>query len=1090
MPRRYLLFRCWLIGCIFVACNTQPTPSDSLKDALACFDTIQNETRTKAWWFHGETQTTREGITADLESLKHAGLGGVVYYDQSHGKAEHALEGFSPQWWSMLRFAAEEAERLGLTFEVHISNGYVAGGKHIGPSQGMKRLVATERWFEGPGVVEETLEAPVSSFFKDVVVLAFPAPEGMGLTSDNQERRSWSNVRALKTDPMFSPDETQLTVIPVQAEPVYVYLEFKTPFTARSIQYEVRPRGKATTSATNVPAPPQATFVGTGYRILPDLGQLEVSMDGVRYERVCDLKPIYRAHERWRQKTISFPAVTGRFFRLKLHDWWEKDGSKPLEMQLGNIRLNGAAKVDQWEEKAGLFSEYIESDHTPEYAEAEVIDPARVVDLTQRMDTNGVLRWNVPEGKWMVMRFAYVPTGASTKHGRRNLMGLEVDRMSSQAAQYHWEQYVGLLLDSLNRSKSGKLSGVAMDSHEAGAQNWTDGFMADFARRRGYHPMTFLPAMWGYVVQDVSASNGFLFDVRRNIADMISENFYGTMDRLCRENGLMFTAQAIGNALCIVGDPIQAKSFVGKPQGEFWPIHPDGNYDIKESASAAHLYGKPIASAEAFTDAKHYHTLPEFKSLADYAYAFGINEFVVCAVPFQPQTDAFPGSTGGGRHYSISRSNSWWSYSKPFWDYQARNAHILRLGMPVIDLCVYLGENAPVKILTHRLPEIPGGYDFDACSSHALMTRMTADPNGIKLPDGMRYRMLVLPRNGEITFEALQKIEILLRSGAQVYGSKPRVSQSLRDRVQAEAYQQLADALWGKRASDTGSNRVGKGFLQWGIPLEQALLNAGIKPDVRMQHSNTKKSRIYYTHRRLKDADVYFLDNHSDTDVTDVFTFPVKGAYAQLWNTVTGQRFSIPLTQRLDSDVSMPLMLHARESYFVVLTDDAESLPEVQWLTNKTEVRNLNADWHTNFSSKWGGPGEIVLDSLRDWTQHPMPSVAFYSGTAIYRKTFDWSADRDPVWLQLTLLNSVARVFMNGRDAGVLWCAPWLLDVQPFLHAGKNELEIHVANTWINRMIADAALPASERITDAYPPIMQPNDAVQPSGLISARLIQ
>lgn len=264
------------------------------------------------------------------------------------------------------------------------------------------------------------------------------------------------------------------------------------------------------------------------------------------------------------------------------------------------------------------------------------LTPSKIINLNVKMDAKGILRWDAPNGKWMVMRFAYVPTGASIKHGRKNLMGRECDKLSATAVKLQWDNYVAKIIDSLKCTNSGHLSGIAMDSHEAGAQNWTDDFIEQFKQRQGYDPMIYLPAMMGYIVDGVKESDSFLFDVRRNIADMISDNYYGTIEKLCNKNGLIFTAQAIGNALCIAGDPIQAKSKVSKPQGEFWGIHPDGNYDIKESSSAAHLYGKKIASAEAYTDVKYSASLAYLKSLADYAYAFGINEFVICASAYQP----------------------------------------------------------------------------------------------------------------------------------------------------------------------------------------------------------------------------------------------------------------------------------------------------------------------------------------------------------------------------------------------------------------------------------------------------------------------
>lgn len=95
------------------------------------FDHPQDSARTKVWWFHGETVGTHEGITADLEAFKEQGVGGVVYYDQVHGKGEGAFKVFSPEWWDELIFSSQEAKRLGLDFEANASNGYVAGGHRL-----------------------------------------------------------------------------------------------------------------------------------------------------------------------------------------------------------------------------------------------------------------------------------------------------------------------------------------------------------------------------------------------------------------------------------------------------------------------------------------------------------------------------------------------------------------------------------------------------------------------------------------------------------------------------------------------------------------------------------------------------------------------------------------------------------------------------------------------------------------------------------------------------------------------------------------------------------------------------------------------
>lgn len=1088
------LFLFILSGIMLLGCSKRMQyPINTLSDALYGFEHIQDSTRTKVWWFHGETETTKEGITADLEAYKKAGVGGVVYYDQTHGKMENALPAFSKEWWEMLRFSAEEAERLGLTFEVHISNGFVAGGPWITPETGMKRLVASELLLEGGRYFAGTLEAPRNryDYYKDVAVLAFPV-EPHTSTSQNAEMKVTSNVSGISADNIFKTG-MDFTEIPVrEAEKkgsVYINIEFEDDFTARSITYEVRPKGLATTSATNIPGPPQDTFVGTGYYQLPYLGQLEVSADGVRYSKVCDLKPVYRAHESWCQKTISFSAAKGRYFRLNLHDWWhEKMPGKDLSIRA--VKLGSSAKLDQWEEKAGLYSEYIEKDHTPSSAETEAIDSKRILNLTDKMDRNGVLRWDVPEGDWMVMRFAYVPTGGRTKHGRANLMGLECDKLSAKAVKLQWDNYVGKILDSLKVTDSGHISGVVMDSHEAGAQNWTDDFIGQFKQRQGYDPTLYLPAMMGFVVDGVEESDGFLFDVRRNIADMMADNYYGTVEKLCSERGLVFTAQAIGNALCIVGDPIMAKSKVSKPQGEFWGIHPNGNYDIKESSSAAHLYGKKIASAEAFTDVKFSASLAYIKSLADYAYAFGINEFVICASAYQPWLDKIPGSTGGGRHYAINRNNTFWEYSAPFWDYQARNSYLMRQGKSAIDLCIYLGENAPVKILTYRLPDLPGGFDFDAFTAHALHTRMDVSDGKIILPDGISYRMMVLPRNGDITLEALQKIAALVKGGAKIYGPKPIYSHSGKDVSKARQYKGLADELWGKTPGPRGKNTVGKGQVYWGVSLAEAIEQAGIIPDIQLEKGDTKASMIYFAHRKLADADVYFLDNHKDLKEDNLFTFASKGKQVQLWNTVTGKRFSLPIGKSEEETVSVRLQMQPRESYFVIITDREETLPVMSWTSDKDEMEIVKGSWQVCFDEKLGGPGPVAFDSLQDWTVNADPCIKYYSGTAVYKKAIPIRKTGDKVYLDLNNPGFVARVFVNSQDAGIVWCSPWQVEITEYIIDGKNDIEIHVANSLMNRLIYDSSLPESERITYSYPVIATPEDKLEPSGLKEVRIIR
>jgi hypothetical protein len=1046
--------------------------------------------RTKLWWFHGETETTREGITADLEAFKREGVGGVVYYDQQHGKGEHALAAFSKEWWNMFRFAAAEAKRLGLTFETHLSNGYVSGGPWITEELSMQRLEATDTVVNGGQRFRGKLAAckSKSGVVRDVTVVAFPVPAGNWETSRNQAPKVSGTIPLPDAQALLFSKDAKLVTIPAQQPKasVFINLAFNKPFTARSITYRVRARGKSRTGAMNMPGPPSEIFFGAGYVVQPDLGQLEVSNDGITYTKVCDLKPIYESPT-WNQKTIAFPAVQAKYFRLNLHDWNNpKDAGQDLP--LGNVVLSAQAKMDQWEEKAALNSEYIEKENTPNYAGAAAIVPKTVVVLTSKMSKDGLLEWNVPSGRWVIMRFTRVPVGVKTKHGRPNLIGLESDKLSAAATRVQWNSYFKVMSDSLQKVGI-PLTGLHMDSHEAGSQNWTAGFENQFKQRRGYDMQAYLPALMGCVVGSKDETSGFLYDMRLTLSDLVSDRYFGTLDSLCRQAGVQFTAQAVGNGLTMVADNFKAKGRVQKPQGEFWGYQTHGSYDVKETSSAAHIYGKPIASAEAFTDMKFSNSLADMKNVADYAYAFGAQEFVVCASAYQPWLDKFPGSTGGGRQYVLNRNNTYWNYSRPFWDYQARCAGLMRNGMAVADLCIYLGDNAPVKLLAYRLPEIPEGYDFDVCTQDALVSRMSAKNGLLALPDGMSYQLLVLEPSADVSLAALRQLAKLVNEGVSVYGPRPSGSGSLRDAPFAKEYQALVKQLWG--TEQVGHKAVGKGKVYWGMTLAEALTQQGIKPDADLKSGNTPTDKVYFAHRRLADTDIYFLNNHSKNLYNNSIRFRTDATHAEYWDPTTGKQYALPVSAAGKDGLLLPIVLQPNESGFIITSKQSSTPLPPKLKGAKEQVSSIDGTWKVTFDPKWGGPGEVAFTSLTDWTESADKRIKYYSGTAVYRKAIQVAkpASGEQVLLRFPQLGSIARVFLNGKEVSTVWCSPWEADLTPYLRQGENALEIQVVNSLMNRMIGDASLPQAERFTYAYPEIASPKDHMVPSGIMGKVLL-
>lgn len=1028
----------WIFGLLATA--TASTAQTSLEWG---FDHPQDSARTKVWWFHGETVGTHEGITADLEAFKAQGVGGVVYYDQVHGKGEGAFKVFSSEWWDELIFSSQEAKRIGLGFECNSSNGYVAGGRWITPDKSMQRLATIEAIVDGGKDLRFNMpmvKAP-GGWHKDVAVLAVPYDEQ--LMGDS--RRVFSADSVIK---LSEPSKT-----------TYLHIDFGQSFTARSITYVCGARGKARTSSMQVPSfsprvgemkkgeKTEWEFFGCGYRELSPIGELQVSDDGNNYRTVCTLRPKYQNLGGAKEQTIAFPSTTGRYYRIALHDWATNNKSD-MNLTFGHVVLSARASVDAWQEKASLVSEIIEGDNTPRYSANELIDFSRAIDLTNHIAADGTVSWtNAPKGKWLVLRFFSVSTGGHTKHGRAEALGMECDKLSVEGARLQWKSYVKPIIDSI-RVHNGLLTGICMDSHEAGPQNWTVGFEQEFRKLRGYDMMKYLPVMAGFVVDGKEQSDKFLYDLRHTINDLITDRYFGEFNRLCRAEGLTLTAQAIGGALCMAGDAISVKRLVDKPQAEFWGYQTEGNYDIKDCSSAAHLYGKQIASGEAFTDITYKHTLADIKNLADYAYAYGINEFVVCAVAYQPwvrgklkdKSEKLKVSTANGRQYVLNRLNTLWPMSKPFWDYQARCSWMLRQGKSVSDFCLYLGDDIPARILSHKLPAFPQGYDFDAFTTDALKNRMTVKDGRIVLPDGVSYRMMILPPDGQLTEELRKTIDHFRQQGVPVY-----------------------DPQTDRRS------------------LAEAIRDAGLVPDV----DAPKAKSLYFCHRKTDNEDIYFLNNHSDKDVNDYFRFRTEASSAELWNPVTGER--TPLTMTAEKGrTAIDLTLHARESYFIILSSQKNSTGASVSTVKTSAPVVIDQPWQVYFDTTMGGPSEAVtFPTLTDWTKHSDPRIKYFSGTAVCKNTLMLKKkDKKAMYrLSVPLLNAAAEVIINGKSAGIVWCSPWDIDITQQLKKGKNQIELRVCNTLWNRLVGDANLPEAERVTWQTHPLAKAGDKLVPSGV-------
>ncbi len=472
----------------------------------------------------------------------------------------------------------------------------------------------------------------------------------------------------------------------------------------------------------------------------------------------------------------------------------------------------------------------------PTLPEGATVRRDAIVDLESKFDRDGRIAWDVPEGQWTLLRMGYTTTGQENYPAPLPGRGLESDKLSKEATEIHFDALLDKLISD-NQALVGEgrtLVAAHVDSWEVGAQNWTPKFREEFQRLRGYDPLPLLPVMSGRVIDSLEVSERFLWDIRQTVSDLLADNYTGHLNSLARRHGMRLTHEAYDKMPAM---DLVVAGRVDEPMGEFWTLEKfRKGFSVFEMASAAHVYGKAIVGAEAFTANRNekwqYHP-GNIKDIGDWAFTEGVNRFVIHRYAFQPWTD--PGRAPGmgmgswGLHYE--RTQTWWEQSRGWHEYLARSQYLLQQGLFVADLCFLVPESSPQR--SHSPVKagnlLPGGhlrpgYNFDVCPPEVVLTRMTVKNGHLVLPDGMRYRMLVLPSANTMTPQLLEKIRDLIRAGATVLGLPPLKSPSLAGYPQSdEDIAALASEVWGEGEVPTEftERTFGKGRVIWGSDLRQ-----------------------------------------------------------------------------------------------------------------------------------------------------------------------------------------------------------------------------------------------------------------------------
>ena len=1087
------------------------------------FKTPPPSARPRVWWHWMNGNITQQGIRLDLEWMHGVGLGGVQIFDAALDTpqvVDKRLAYMTPEWKDAFKYATTLADKLGLEVAIASSPGWSeTGGPWVPPAEGMKKYVWSETSVPGGKPFHGVLPSPpsVTGPFQNLPLewryepagAARPSPHFYADSAVVAFRRPTTDLPATALRPTITSsagpvDAAALTAgagsnpfrlpVPKAGASAWIQFEFAAPQTVRAVSLAIHeaPDWQLAMYGANNPEK-----------------SLEASDDGKTFRLVAALPGGETA-----ERTPSFAPVTARFFRVLFKNVPRRGTVSDIAVgraaggstnyEIFDLALIAGARVNRFEDKAafGTVAD-LYSILTPAYDPHDAIARGDVVDLTSRMHPDGTLDWTPPPGDWVVLRFGYSLLGITNHPATAEATGLEVDKLNGRFVRRYMDNYLDSYKETVGADWMGKrgIQYVVTDSWEAGSLNWTDDMIQQFRKRRGYDPVPWLPVLTGRLVVSAAASEGFLWDFRKTIADLIADEHYGQVQAALVARSMGHYGESHEGGRAFVGDGMEVKKLDDVPMSAMWTQRPGVNHeqfgynaDDRESASVAHIYGQNLAAAESMTasEAPWAWSPATLKPTADQEFLNGINRFVIHESAHQPLVGKAPGLTLGPFGQWFNRNETWAEIAAPWIDYLARSSYLLQQGRFGADLLYFYGEDSNLTALFDRkAPDVPAGYNFDYLNADALIHALSVEDGAIATRSGMRYRLLALdPYSRYMSLPVLRALHALVSAGAVVCGAKPVGTPSLAD--DAAEFRRLNDELFG---DGTGIHTVGQGRVYAGSGAAAALQALALAPDFDPQPASTASGPagpVRFVHRILDHGDLYFVDNRSDNEVSLDATFRVSGFAPELWYAETGK--SQPASYSIQNGrTTVPLHIEPWGTVFVVFREPAK-LPRRELPTPaETRLATLDATWDVTFQPGRGAPATAKFDKLTSWNESADPGIRYFSGSATYQMSFQtpagWSAARGRLWLDLGDVKNLASVTLNGHPLGVVWHAPFRVDLTTALHPGDNKLEVQVVNAWVNRMIGDEQ-PGATKYTFADVKPYNAKSPLLPSGLLGpVRLI-
>jgi hypothetical protein len=725
----------------------------------------------------------------------------------------------------------------------------------------------------------------------------------------------------------------------------------------------------------------------------------------------------------------------------------------------------------------------------PFQKDSVINQPSEIKVLSSSMAPDGTLKWEIPPGKWRIARYICTPTGQPLAIPSPLSKGLVLDHFSGAAQEANMNYVLNKLKTALGGIRNRSLRYLYEDSYEVNSAVWTPELPTAFQQQFNYSLLPFLPVLDGFIVDNKIYTERFRFDFTKVLSELIISNHYKKGRVMAEKEGLGFYAEAGGPGQPIHNVPFEDLKALGSltvPRGEFWNKHPELEklQIVKGISSAAHIYNQRYVEAEAFTSVWLWQEGPgELKPLADRAMCEGLNRFVYHTFPHTPPESGKPGWVYNFGTL-INTTNGWWELSKGFHDYLARSCYLLQQGEFVGDVAFYYGDRAPNFVSPKHTPSTLGeGYDYDVVNSDIILNKMSVKNNRIYLPHGQYYEVLVLPDERSMNLNVLQKLQEMIAAGATIIGPKPLTAYGLtKQKENDEAVRLLAAKIWGKcDGVNVKENHFGKGKIVWGKSVREVLLDRSVRAD--FDYSRTGVDSLDYIHRRMADADIYFIRNKKKSAFTGNIDFRVSGKQPELWQPENGNRQDIKTFTGNGAVTTIPMTLEGEGSCFIIFrkpmtTGNSKSMQHAVNSNQKIvhtekgtrfladDVKLISTPWEVRYAFQTGTPIRDTMTTLTSWHLSGNKAVQHYSGKATYYNQFELTPGElqgKSVWLELNKVKEIASVSLNGEHLGYHWHPSFRFDITGKIKPGKNYIVIEVANSINNWLIGDGKKPEAFR---------------------------